>query len=61
MAIINDRELFNEIVSNIMEQYELSETKAMEIAKELIEDIINAMWNEYSHVLDQDIQKYLKD
>lgn len=52
--IINDEAFLDQVVTDLVEYHDYTESHALEVAPNLAETLTAAIWDEYSHVLEQE-------
>lgn len=55
--IINDNEMYAEIVTDLINRYDWEEKKAMQWANEHGASIVSTMWDAYSQYMEQEVNK----
>ncbi len=57
MAAINDEEMEHVMITDLIEVYGFKKKRAKSIVKEFGDEILDAMWGEYSNILDQIVKE----
>ena len=56
--VINDEAMINQIIEELVEHHDYTESEAKECAENFGYSIVNSMWDQYSHTLSELVAGY---